>query len=275
VVYSVQTQDLLQSFRALSAGEESRLNAFHGFLFDLLRQTDNEFFATIAFPYAECARYTNLAANPLAALLAMARLLDDGDKLNAVLFGHDRSTPVLRPWVQFFDRAIYGVSDSLPACAMNNRAGDSLTSLKNHWDYQTTTVAPGEISDRGRNANPGQGIGYPMFTLERLFNAAEILRNAGFDPYGYRGAHQQSIEAAMQYYACYAKGAGFYKIVTPENSRACPNAAQYYGKLVNGVDRMVLMGAYRFPQSVSITELEADARAPASSGAFTTDAILF
>jgi hypothetical protein len=182
---------------------------------------------------------------------------------------------MMRPWIQLFDRAIYGASDSPPPCAANNRAGDSLTSLQNHWDYQTPNVAPGEIADRGRNANPGQGIGYPMFTLERLFDAAEVLRIAGFDIYGYRGAHQQSIEMATQYYACYAKGAGFYKVVTPENSRACPNAAQYYGKLVNAVDRIVLVGAYRFPQNASITGLEADARSPASSGAFATDAILF
>jgi hypothetical protein len=136
-------------------------------------------------------------------------------------------------------------------------------------------VAAGEIADRGRNANPLQGIGYPMFTLERLFDAAEVLRAAGFDSYGYRGARRQSIEMALQYYACYAEGAGFYKVVTADNSRACPNAAQYYGKLVNGVDRLVLVGAYRFPQDASITALEAGARSPASSGAFATDAILF
>ena len=99
----------------------------------------------------------------------------------------------------------------------------------------------------------GQGIGYPMFTLERLFNGAEILRAVGLDPYGYRGLHKQSLEMAMQYYSCFAQGAGFYKIVTVENSHSCPNAAQYYGKLVNGVDRMVLVGAYRFPENVKIT----------------------
>jgi hypothetical protein len=85
----------------------------------------------------------------------------------------------------------------------------------------------------------GQGIGYPMFTLERSPDSAEILRNVGLDPYGYRGAHKQSIEMALQYYACHARGAGFYKIVA-ENSRTCPNAPQYYGKLVSGVDRMAM-----------------------------------
>jgi hypothetical protein len=114
-----------------------------------------------------------------------------------------------------------------------------------------------------------------MFTLERLIDSTEILRLAGFEPYLYRGAHQQSIEMAMQYYACYAKGAGFNKVVTPENSRACPNAAQYYGKVVTSVDRMVLVGAYRFPQNASITGLEAHARSLALSGAFAADAILF
>jgi hypothetical protein len=37
--------------------------------------------------------------------------------------------------------------------------------------------------DRYRNENPAQGIGYPMFTLERLLDAAEIMRNAGLDFY--------------------------------------------------------------------------------------------
>jgi hypothetical protein len=66
-------------------------------------------------------------------------------------------------------------------------------------------VAAGEINDRYRNSNPTQGIGCTMGTLEGLFNAAEILRIAGFDPYAYRGAHNQSIEMATQYYACYGK----------------------------------------------------------------------
>jgi hypothetical protein len=92
-----------------------------------------------------------------------------------------------------------------------------------------------------------KGSGYPMFTLERLVNVAEIPRIAGYDPYGYRGAHKQSIEMAIAYYACFAKGAGFSKIVTPDNSRLCPNASQYYGKLVNDVDRMVRSAPIAFP----------------------------
>ena len=114
-----------------------------------------------------------------------------------------------------------------------------------------------------------------MFTLERLFDAAELMRIAGFDPYGYRGAHGQSIEMAIEYYACFAKGAGFYKTVTLENSSSCADAAQYYGKVVNGVDRMLLIGADRFPANNAITRLEPEAQKPASTGAFYTDAILF
>jgi hypothetical protein len=151
----------------------------------------------------------------------------------------------------------------------------SQSSRANHHDYQTTNDAPGEIADRFRNAKPRQGIGYPMFTLERLFDAAELTRIAGFDPYDHRGAHHQSIEIAMEYYGCYAKGAGFYKTVTAKNSGSCPNAAQYYGKLVNGVDRMLLIGAERFSANAAITGLEAGAQETASTGAFSTDAILF
>ena len=80
-----------------------------------------------------------------------------------------------------------------------------------------------------------QGIGYPMFTLERLVNVAEILRGAGFDAYDYRGRHGQSIEAAIAYYACLGKGSGFGKTVTAENSGACPNAPQYFGKVASGM----------------------------------------
>jgi hypothetical protein len=83
--------------------------------------------------------------------------------------------------------------------------------LEHHHDYQSQRAAPGEIADRFRNAEPGKGIGYPMFTLERLLDAAELMRISGFDPYGYRGAHGQSIEMAIEHHACFAKGAGFYK----------------------------------------------------------------
>jgi len=45
----------------------------------------------------------------------------------------------------------------------------------------------------------------------------------------------------------------------PREFARVPNAAQYYGKVVNGVDGIVLVGAYLFPQNTSITGLEADA----------------
>jgi hypothetical protein len=270
VLYSVHAQDLLQSFGALNGKEESQLNLFHGAMFELIRQSENAYFAGVA----PCQRYSNISANALTSLLAIARLADNTGELNAVLYGGGHATPILLPWIRLFDRSIYGEADSVPQCG-KNPFPDSLTSLANHSDFQSSNVVPGEINDRSRNAGPGNGIGYPMFTLERLFNTAEILRIAGFDPYGYRGAHRQSIEMAMQYYACFAKGAGFYNTVTAANSASCPNAAQYYGKLVNAVDQLVLIGAYRFPQNHSIMEVEAAAKAVASNGGFSTDAILF
>jgi hypothetical protein len=276
VGYSVHAQDLLQSVGALNSDEVRRLNSFHATLFDLIRQSSNVFFAGVGFPYSECSRYTNKAANSVAGLLATARLLDDKHRFTAILDGDDNSIPALVPWRQLFDHIIYGQGDGPPPGCVHNLDADSLTSLANHHDYQTAAAAPGEISDRFRNFNSGQSFGYSMFTLERLIDSAEILRLAGLEPYLYRGAHQQSIEMAMQYYACYAKKAGFYKVVTAENSGVCPNAAQYYGKLVNGVDQMVLIGAYRFPRNGSITEVESGAKtAAASLGAFTNDAILF
>lgn len=62
--------------------------------------------------------------------------------------------------------------------------------------------------------------------------------------------------------------------MTADNCRSCPNWAQYDGKIVNGVDRMVLVGADRFKANAAITTLEAAAQTPASNGPFATDAIL-
>jgi hypothetical protein len=266
---------LLEGIGALNADEIRRLNAFHEAIFDLIRQSENVLYAGVGFPYSDCSRATNLATNANVGMLATARLLNDERKVKAVLFGGDPAVPVLAPWTHLFDRLIYGEADGpAPGCVINHEP-DNQSSLANHHDYQTMNAAPGEIADRFRNAEPGKGIAYPMFTLERLFDAAELMRNAGFDPYNYKGRHHQSMEMAMQYYACYAKGAGFYKTVTAENSGSCPNAAQYYGRMVTGVDRMLLIGAERFSGNAAITGLEAGAQQTASTGAFSTDAILF
>jgi hypothetical protein len=275
IIYSVHAQVLLEGMGVLNADEIRRLNAFHEAIFELIRQSENVLYAGVGFPYSDCSRATNLATNANVGMLATARLLNDERKVKAVLLGGDAAVPVLAPWTHLLDRLIYGDADGpAPGCVINHES-NSQSSLANHHDYQTTNAAPGEIADRFRNAEAGKGIGYPMFTLERLFDAAELMRIAGFDPYNYRGRHHQSIEMAVEYYACYAKGAGFYKTVTAENSCSCPNAAQYYGKLVNGVNRMLLIGAERFSGNAAITGLEAGAQQTASTGAFSTDAILF
>jgi hypothetical protein len=275
IIYSAHAQDLLEGMGALNADEIRRLNAFHETIFDLIRQSENVLYAGVGFPYSDCSRATNLATNANVGMLATARLLNDERKVKAVLFGGDPAVPVLAPWTHLFDRLIYGEADGpAPGCVINYEP-DSQSSVANHHDYQTMNAAPGEIADRFRNAEPGKGIAYSMFTLERLFDAAELMRIAGFDPYNYTGRHHQSLEIAMQYYACYAKGAGFYKTVTAENSGSCPNAAQYYGRTVNGVDRMLLIGAERFSGNAAITGLEVGAQETASTGAFSIDAILF
>jgi len=144
-----------------------------------------------------------------------------------------------------------------------------------HPAFTTNVVAAGEINDRYRNSNPSQGIGYPMGTLQWLFMIGESLRIAGFDAYSYRGAHAQSIEMAASYYACYAKHAGFRQIITAANSASCEDVRQYIGKVVNGVDANILIGALRFPGNKAITEVEEAARASASVGPFSLDAVLF
>jgi hypothetical protein len=79
---------------------------------------------------------------------------------------------------------------------------------------------------------------------------------------------------AIQFCACYAKEVGFGKIVTAGNSESCPDAAQYYGKIVNGVDSNVVFGSYRFPANHAIADVE-EAAISSSSGAFSLDAIIF
>jgi len=274
VVYSVQAQDLLQSLGALNASEVRDLKFSrrtvrpHPSIGErLLCRGRLSLFAMLAL-HQHCDQW-------VVAMLATARVLNDERKFKAVLYGGDPMVPVLVPWTELFDHVLYGEADGPIAECVNNHEPDSLTSLAQHHDYQTTLAAPGEIADRFRNANAAQGIGYPMFTLERLINSAELLRNAGFDAYAYRGRHKQSLESALQYYACFAKGAGFGNVVTADNSRFCPNWAQYDGKIVNGVERMVLFGANRFKANASITTLKAAAQTPASNGPFATDAILF
>jgi hypothetical protein len=99
-----------------------------------------------------------------------------------------------------------------------------------------------------------------MGLLRSLIDAAEILRISGFDPFGYRGVRRQSIEQAILYYSCLGKGAGYGKTVTPENAGACPNAEQYYGKIVNDVERVVVYGAYRFADDHAIAALDETAK---------------
>jgi hypothetical protein len=80
---------------------------------------------------------------------------------------------------------------------------------------------------------------------------------------------------ATQYYACYARGAGYYKPVTADNSASCPNAAQYAGKIVNGVEVNVLIGACHFPGNKAIIDVEAAGRIASSSPASPQDYLIF
>jgi hypothetical protein len=259
VIFSVHAQDLLQAVGGLNAAEAGELAAFHAALFDLVRNASNFRFhlPELGRPQQTCELYSNHVGAALTGLLAIARLLDDGRRFDAVLYGTDRTLPLAIPWTRYFDHAIYGYADRPIQCYPNSGA-DSLTS---HPSYQTSVVAPGEIEDRYRNANRLQGFGYTMGTLEHLFNAAEIMKQAGIDAFGYRGAHRQSIELAAQYYACFAKHVGFYQTVTGENARECADYQQYIGQLVNDVDTAILMGAYWFPDNAAITAVEVEARA--------------
>jgi hypothetical protein len=260
IIYSVQSQDLLESdsIAAFNASQRNELNTFHNSIFNLIRGASNfrAGMQEMNGPDSECERYSNHVAAHLIGLLAIARLLDDSHKFNAVLYGNDRSIPVAIPWTAYFNHAVYGEHDRPIACH-KNKGPDALTS---HPFFQTNVVAPGEILDRYRDLNTGQMFGYTMMVLGDLYDMAEIMRNSGFDAYAYRGAHQQSIEMSTQYYACYGKGAGFGKVVTPENSRSCPDYQQYVGQIVNGLGTVILLGADQFPKNPTITGVDAGAR---------------
>jgi hypothetical protein len=271
IIYSVHAQDLLQSIGAFNSAQTNQLNVFHAAIFDLIREASN-FRAALPQmngPATICERYSNHVGAHLLGLLAIARLLDDGRKFNAVLYGNDRSIPVAIPWTNWFNHAVYGEHDKPIACHKNTGA-DSLAS---HPSFQTAVVAPGEIEDRYRNANAGQGFGYTLGVLAGLFEMSDLMKNGGFDAFGYRGTHQQSIEMATQYYACYGRNAGFKKTVTADNARACPDYQQYIGQIVNGLETDIVMGAYRFPGNSVIAELEPAAKA--AVGADVLDAIRF
>jgi hypothetical protein len=271
IIYSVHAQDLLQSIAAFNSAQTNQLNVFHSAIFNLIREASN-FRAALPQmnePATICERFSNHVGAHLLALLAIARLLDDGRRFNAVLYGNDRSIPVAIPWTDWFNHAVYGEHDKPIACHKNT-GPDSLAS---HPSFQTAVVAAGEIEDRYRNANAGQAFGYTLGVLTILFNIADLMKNAGYDAFVYRGTHRQSIEMATQYYACYGKNAGFKKTVTADNARACPDYQQYVGQIVNGLETNILMGAYRFPGSSVITELEPAAKAAA--GPDVLDAIRF
>jgi len=87
------------------------------------------------------------------------------------------------------------------------------------------------------------------------------MKSAGFDAYGYRGFRQQSLEMATLYYGGYAKQVGFYKTVTADYCRDYPDCQQYIGKVVNGVEGVIVMGAYRFPTDTALAELAEGAKA--------------
>jgi hypothetical protein len=170
---------------------------------------------------------------------------------------------------EYFDHAIYGEHDKPVACYANP-GKDSLTSKPS---FQTKTVAPGEIEDRYRHANPEQGVSYPMFSLEDLYFDGLILKHAGFDLAAYRGRHGQSLQMATDYYACFAKSAGPGKQITSVNAKSCPDFEQYLGQNVSDAEKNMLLGAWEFPQDKTLTELVPAAEARPDGRAL--DAIQF
>jgi hypothetical protein len=119
-------------------------NAFHAAMFDLIREASNFRFTLPELNRsadARCELYSNHVGAHLAGLLSIARLLDDGRKFNAVLYGNDRSIPAALPWTVWFNHAVYGENDK-PISCYKNKGPDRSTSPD---AFQTPVVAPGEI----------------------------------------------------------------------------------------------------------------------------------
>jgi len=114
-----------------------------------------------------------------------------------------------------------------------------------------------------------------MFTLERLVNVAEILRIAGYNRYGYRSPCEHSTEMAISYLL--REGRGFFEDRHSRQLALVSQRPAALRKLVNDVDRMVQIGAYRFPNNAALTTVEATAKKSTSQTVttFSTDAILF
>lgn len=272
VIYSVHAQDLLEGIGAFSGDEQARLDAFHHNMAEVIRAINNqEYDVNMKWKYSDEV-YNNQFVGHLTALLSIARLLDGEQDFDAALNGGEGNRSVKLPWIELFDHVIYGANDTPHLNITPNSSPDP---LKSHPAYSTAIVAAGEINDRYRHDNPAQTIGYPMGSLQGLYMAAELMKNTGFNAYAYRGAHGQSLEMATRYYACFAKYAGFTKLITPENSRNCPDAMQYFGVIVNGVEPNVLIGSYRFPDDNELAALDSSAKASAARSALPSEPILF
>lgn len=272
VIYSVHAQDLLEGIGALSDDEQMRLDRFHRNMFETVRSIHNqEYNIDMKWKYFD-EIYNNQFVGHLTALLSLSRLFDDKENFEAALNGGEGKQAVKLPWVELFDGVIYGEND-VPL--LNISPNSSADPLESHPAYTTTMVAPGEINDRYRHSNPAQSIGYSTGSLTGLYMAAELMNNSGLMPYAYRGIHGQSLEMATRYYACLARYAGFAKVVTAENSHNCPDAAQYFGSIVNGAAPPVLIGNYRFPEDEDLKAVDAPAKDSTKGSLHSLEPILF
>lgn len=269
VAYTVEAQDLIDGMGLLSTEERELLNRFHRAMYELIRSAANTRAEMPEFnrPTAICDRYSNHVGVQILGMVATARLLNDQQRLEAA--AHGGSIRVDIPWTNYLARGIYGDGDHPLGCAVNT--GTDRASSKPY--FQTNTVAAGEINDRYRNANPGQGIGYPMFALRAMYAVAIVLDHAGFNAFDYQGPNDQSIKQATIYYACYGATPGFKKTVTSDNASSCTNYQQYMGASVSEVETIVLPGAKRYPDTLLLKKVEPAAKLIAAAGA--VDPLLF
>lgn len=249
VIYSAFAQDLLEAVGALNASEIKEFDAFH-LAMDELIANGQILYARTTKPL-DCEYFSNQVASHIVGRMAIAALVGDEPQLRAILDGETGAQALPVSLLTYFNHAFYGEGDKPNSCFANTGA-DGATS---HPYFSAPRVTLGEVDDRYRNANPAQAIGYSAAVVTHMYHAAEILKIAGFDLYGYRGDHGQSIEAATSFFACYVKGAGLGRTINAANAGHCANFLQYDGKVINAVESNMVIGAYRLPSNEVIHDL--------------------
>ena len=230
-------QDLLMAQGAFSSGEQQQLNGFLGGLYNLMKvgnnyTTENDWGSTYR------TRFSNRQSNALLGMLSIAALQGNRSEIEDLAYG--AKGDILDPFTRQVDGNIYGINDHV-----GNNSGttgpsndgakgpDNSQPTGSPSEYQISTAAPGEVTDRER-MGLGKVFGYPLWSLQQLSLCASILDQYGFNASGYKGNHGQSIQLGMEYYSHYfSKYLSTHTNQLPPTSDGTPSYEQYVGGLTS------------------------------------------